>query len=152
MIHDDLPSARDIILRMKGIDDEVSVILNKFDAFTLELIAIHVFSQLFHEATDSTVVRAATFIDYLARLIKFQLSVRNNISSTKSSESDNSEGSVKGSQKGKDNKVQTSKDSCPYIEIASYIVEFLIERNVIRLTDAIKQEAPIVKKGGKYIK
>jgi hypothetical protein len=59
---------------------------------------------------------------------------------------------VKGSQKGKDNKVQTSKDSCPYIEIASYIVEFLIERNVIRLTDAIKQEAPIVKKGGKYIK
>jgi hypothetical protein len=111
----------------------------------LEGISVHTFSELFHAASYSTVVRAATFIDHLARHIKLQLTLTIN---NKSPFSVNTEKSVKPGNK----KAKIDKDKCPYIEIASYIVEFLIERNVIRLTDEIKQEGPIGKKAGKYFK
>lgn len=66
---------RDIILRKKGIGDDVLVILNRLYAYSLEGICIHVFSELFHESNDSTVVRVASFIDHLAKQISFQLQV-----------------------------------------------------------------------------
>lgn len=75
--------------------------------------------------------------------------------STKSTESSNSEGSVKDCQKSKTKKTKKERDeeretkykekeSCPYIAIASNVVEFLIERSVIKLIDGTKKEAPIV--------
>lgn len=122
-------------------------------------------SELFHEGADSTVVRVATFIDHLAKHIRFQLQVviEERLESTQSSEglytSYNYKGdnilSVKGAKKkkaGAPPEEQTKGKISPYITIASHMVEFLIERNVIRLTDEFKQEAPIVKKGDKYIK
>jgi len=45
MIHDDMPSARDIILREKGIGEDVLVILNRrLYLYSLEGICIHVLS------------------------------------------------------------------------------------------------------------
>lgn len=149
MIHDNEPSVRDMILQMKGIADEVSVILNNLGGFTCEAIAIHVLSELFHETSYSTVVRAATFIDHLARLIKFNFTVSIEYIYSQNDDCDKNEGTFKGSTKIKDKKAH--KSECPYIKIASYIVEFLIERSIIRLTDEFTQDAPIVKKGSQYI-
>lgn len=113
MIHDDMPSARDIILRKKGIGDDVLVILNRLYAYSLEEICIHVLSELFHESNDSTVVRVASFIDHLAKQISFQLQVviEERVHSTQSSSglytSSSIEGinigSVKGDKKEKEN-------------------------------------------------
>lgn len=44
-------------------------------SYDLEGIRIHVFSEVFHEGSDSTLIRVATYVDHLAKHIKFQRQV-----------------------------------------------------------------------------
>lgn len=52
--------------------------------------------------------------------------------------------------KGKNTKSGTARskkktEKSPYQSIATHMVEFLIERKVIRLTDEFQQDAPVVR-------
>lgn len=52
--------------------EEIINILNGLDAYTLEGIFLHVFGELFHEASDTTVVRMATFMDHVEQYRQLQ--------------------------------------------------------------------------------
>lgn len=70
-------SARDWIRDQKCKKD-VLALLNSLEKYTLEGLAIHIICTLFNPATsDTTLVRAATFIDTLAHQKKYQILVSN---------------------------------------------------------------------------
>lgn len=71
MITTEKPSAKDTLLMRESREDVINI-FNGLDAYTLEGICIHVFGELFNEASDTTVVRVATCIDHVEQYRQLQ--------------------------------------------------------------------------------
>lgn len=74
IIKKDEPSARDLILQ-KRVGVNIQRVLKQLDEYTLEAVCVYVLSNLFNSGADSTLVRAATFIENLSYCIQYHYSV-----------------------------------------------------------------------------
>jgi len=155
---------RDLILQ-KRVGVNIQRVLKQLDEYTLEAVCVYVLSNLFNSGADSTLVRAATFIDNLSYCIQYHYSVsssrrmalgeRLSMEESVSTEGEQPKLTSFGtkSSKSKAKKVAPASKETDYLRIASYLLEFLQERGVVQLVDDINvKDTPVRKKKGSYYK
>lgn len=71
LINPEKPTAKEYILGKKY-EPEVGEIINAMNTYCLECLSVYAFSVLLSSAGESTVVKAATFIDNMRKILKFQ--------------------------------------------------------------------------------
>jgi hypothetical protein len=158
MIFDTELSAKAIILSKKDLDTEIRDAVLQMDSHTLEAIGIYVLSLLFREDRKSLFVRAATFIDRLSQCIEFHITVivqRKQHALGMSKENGSVKGMTKSPAQGakrkqKDKKVSV-KDESTSRTIAIYLMEFLIDRKILNVSEDFI-EAEVSNRRGRYTK
>jgi len=165
LINKELESAKQILLNDSYGNIVRTRILLQLDEYTLEAASVFTLCNLFHVCSKSTLVRAATFIDSLAHTIQYHYSVS---SSRKFALGDKIEHEKEELQliteskklhqtklgtKSKAKKVKPLSKASEFLRIASFVLELLIDRGVVKLVDdIIEQDKPVVKKKGSYYK
>lgn len=141
MICKDKPSAKDFLKSCKCLSSDDLECLDFFDQYTLEAIMLYVMGILFHCINDNPAVRVSTLVDHLDMNVRTQAKLfkdRNIV--------------LMPSQPNTDNKDHTTGKNVAVYAIGSLLVEFLVARKLIILSNELSfTEVYTAKKNkGKY--
>lgn len=152
LIKENEPSAKDFLKSCSLSSDDLSN-LDYFDQYTLEAIMLYALGSLFHCIHDSPAVRVSTLVEQLdsltkshARLMKDRnLSLKPNRMKSNYANTDNKEQAT-------DKKKQATDKKSKVYALGALLVEFLVERKMISLSNDLSFTEIYVskKKKGKY--
>ena len=156
LINKDQPNAKQYL---KGCLPSSLPMLKMFGIYTLEAIMIHVLGLVFNTLQESSAVKAARFIDQLnstvreqARFLQYKAPGSGKVEAVLTSKVESVKDVVQ--PKGASKKEKKKKMQCHY-DIGKYLLQFMIERNVLHIsTDrGVTKEDPVLvlKKGQGYI-
>lgn len=142
-----MPSAREIIQQGVQVSDNIKRILNQIDEYTLEGLCVYAMCSLFHATADSTLVKAATFVDFLASCLRIHHSITSSrvkaleVSSPDGEESLSTDELPTLSEIGTKSKAKKSTTTYKdhYYIIASKLLEFLTTREVVEIEGNIQK-------------
>uniref|UniRef100_A0A8I7B0N9 Uncharacterized protein n=1 Tax=Hordeum vulgare subsp. vulgare TaxID=112509 RepID=A0A8I7B0N9_HORVV len=156
LINKEQPNAKQYL---KGCLPSSLPMLKMFGIYTLEAIMIHVLGLVFNTLQESSAVKAARFIDQLnstvreqARFLQYKAPGSGKVEAVLTSKVESVKDVVQ--PKGASKKEKKKKIQCHY-DIGKYLLQFMIERNVLHIsTDrGVTKEDPVLvlKKGQGYI-
>ncbi|KAI4972610.1 hypothetical protein ZWY2020_003535 [Hordeum vulgare] len=156
LINKDQPNAKQYL---KGCLPSSLPMLKMFGIYTLEAIMIRVQGLVFNTLQESSVVKVARFIDQLnstvqeqARFLQYKAPGSGKVEAVLTSKVESVKDVVQ--SKGASQKQKKKKLKCHY-DIGKYLLQFMIERNVLHIsTDrGVTKEDPVMvlKKGQGYI-
>lgn len=147
LIRKDKPTAKDYLKSHLQSQDDIEL-LYYFDQYTIEAIILNVLSMVFHSLKVDSAVRVATLLEQLDSTVRVQAALLKSRKPSKPSNEDRLKEEV--SEVKSDKKKGNRRSKLKIYAIGAHLVDFLVERELISLSDQKNMNDYINKKKGKF--